>query len=85
MMNGFSFRNLSVLTYANGYTHWHYKASGSMSETLNIDFFKNCIDLLRDQDTVMINAIDGSCVAVFSSHKGIISCIAMQQIGVPRS
>ena len=50
-------RRLSVMTYANGYTHWHYKAhaADTVEAITAPGFFADLEHLVADADTVMIS------------------------------
>jgi len=55
----FAIRNLSVLAYANGFTLWHYKASGEEQATVAApSFFRDAGDMLASGDMVMVSAPD---------------------------
>jgi hypothetical protein len=55
----FAIRNLSVLAYANGFTLWHYKASGEEQTTVAApSFFRDAGDMLASGDMVMVSAPD---------------------------
>jgi hypothetical protein len=55
----FAIRNLSVLAYANGFTLWHYKASGDALPTVTAQsFFHDAGDMLAAGDMVMVSAPD---------------------------
>ena len=55
----FAIRNLSVLAYANGFTLWHYKASGDAQATVTApSFFRDAGDMLASGDMVMVSAPD---------------------------
>ena len=64
----FAVRNLSVLAYANGFTLWHYKASGdSLREVSHPGYFDDAVDMLSGGDMLMVSSSTGSqvlCVAV---------------------
>lgn len=67
----FTFRNLSVLAYANGFTLWHYKATGDCLEQVGQSgFFANVDDMLAAGDIVMVSAIDGARIFCFSANSG---------------
>lgn len=56
----FAIRNLSVLAYANGFTLWHYKASGDpLTRVQAPDFFADAADMLADGDMMMVSAEEG--------------------------
>lgn len=58
-------RNMSVLMYANGFTHWHYRHDGNLADVLSNHFFADAADLIKQQDRVTICAADGNAEAVF--------------------
>ena len=59
-MTDFAIRNLSVLSYAQGFTSWHYKAaSAPLADTLAPGFFSPAADMFQEGDMVMISARDG--------------------------
>ena len=68
----FSIRNLSVLSYAQGFTLWHYKgASGQLSDIAADGFFNAAGEMLAPGDMMMISAGDGGrilCVADAGKH-----------------
>ncbi len=67
----FTFRNLSVLAYANGFTLWHYKATGDCLEQVGQSaFFANVDDMLAAGDIVMVSAIDGARIFCVSANPG---------------
>lgn len=65
-MTDFAIRNLSVLSYAQGFTSWHYRHRGPMAETLAPSFF-NCADIMKQGDMIMISAADGGAHVFLSS------------------
>ena len=53
-------RNLSVHTYNNGFTLWHYMArKENLSEVLSDNYFADASDMLAAGDMIMISAADG--------------------------
>lgn len=57
----FSVRNLSVLSYANGFTLWHYKAEFDVLERVGgHGFFAAASDMLSAGDIMMVSASDGA-------------------------
>ena len=74
----FAIRNLSVLAYAQGFTHWHYKAAAlSRAQVTAPGFFSPCADMMNAGDIIYIthmtdgaaqlyvqSAIDGGVVDV---------------------
>jgi len=63
----FAIRNLSVLSYAQGFTLWHYKGgAGQLTDIAADGFFDAAGDMLAPGDMLMISAADGGrilCVA----------------------
>lgn len=50
-------RNLSVLSYAQGFTLWHYKAGADPIEDIVAPgFFRDAADLLSPGDLMMISS-----------------------------
>lgn len=55
--------NLGVLSYANGYTAWHYRAMDqAIADVMAGGFFNAAADMLADGDTVTISAKDGGAM-----------------------
>ena len=66
-MTDFAIRNLSVLSYAQGFTCWHYRRRGPLAETLEPGFFNPASDMMEQGDMIMISAADGGAHAFVSS------------------
>lgn len=57
----FATRDLSVLSYANGFTLWHYTSPDDATAITAADYFSNAADMLRVGDLIIINQdTDGS-------------------------
>ncbi len=57
----FAVRNLSVLSYANGFTLWHYKAGKDALAVVSGDnYFADASDMLTAGDLLMLTAADGA-------------------------
>jgi hypothetical protein len=54
----FAIRNLSVLSYAQGFTSWHYRVHGPLDAALAPEFFSTAHDMLAHGDMLMISATD---------------------------
>ncbi len=64
----FAIRNLSVLSYAQGFTLWHYRAGAArLDDVATLGFFNKAADLLKVGDMMMISAIDGGRIVVIAS------------------
>jgi hypothetical protein len=48
--------NLSALTYANGFTLWHYKTPDAADAVDNIGYFNEAASMLRVGDFIFANA-----------------------------
>jgi len=49
-------KNLSVLTYANGFTLWHYRTTDMPAEIDNAGYFDEAARMLRVGDFIFVNA-----------------------------
>ena len=61
-MAEFAIRHLSVLSYAQGYTTWHFhglRGGFSMPEMLAPGFFNEASDLIAPGDTIIVNSAQG--------------------------
>jgi hypothetical protein len=76
----FAIRNLSFLTYAQGYTMWHYKANiptmsstlvppASLAEVASPNFFLPAKDMLALGDMIAVSAADGGAMLYVHSTK----------------
>jgi hypothetical protein len=64
----FLFRDLSVLSYANGFTLWHYKsATDTLAQISASGYFNSAGDLLMRNDLITVVGIDGA------RHQRVIS------------
>jgi hypothetical protein len=56
----FDARNFSVLAYANGFTHWHYRTADSLTAILAAGYFAPAAEMLRPGDQITMNFPNGS-------------------------
>lgn len=64
----FAIRNLSVLSYAQGFTLWHYKAGAArISEVSSDGFFDHAADMIAAGDMMMISAADGGRILLVAA------------------
>ena len=47
--------NLSALTYANGFTRWHYKTPDILDQVLDAGYFNGAAGMLREGDRIDVN------------------------------
>ena len=67
----FSVRNLSVLSYANGFTLWHYKAGADvLAHVGDRGFFDAASDMLTVGDILMVSASDGARLLCITPTSG---------------
>lgn len=66
----FLFRDLSVLSYANGFTLWHYKsATDTLAQVSASGYFNSAGDMLMRNDLITVVGIDGA------RHQRVISAV----------
>lgn len=58
----FAARNLSVLSYANGFTLWHYTTTDSLTTVTTANYFNDAADMLRKGDMIVTNANQSSTI-----------------------
>ena len=64
----FAIRNLSILTYANGFTLWHYKSAKDGMELITApNYMADASDMLTVGDRIMVQAADGYCDRVVTA------------------
>ncbi|MBI2253016.1 MAG: hypothetical protein HYU58_00200 [Proteobacteria bacterium] len=51
----FNAAQLSVLAYANGFTHWHYRTADSLDLVLSPVYFAPAAEMLRAGDQITLN------------------------------
>lgn len=52
----FESKNLSALSYSNGFTLWHYRTADLVAIVDNADYFNGAQSMLREGDFVFVNA-----------------------------
>ena len=53
-------KNLSILSYANGFSIWHYKTERDITEVLNNSYFAQAIEMFSLND----------CIYILAKHNG---------------
>ena len=48
--------NLSALSYANGFTLWHYRTSDAAADVDTAGYFDSAVRMLRVGDFILLNA-----------------------------
>ena len=60
----YSARNLSVLSYANGFTLWHYTTTEAYGTVAGAGYFNDASDLLRKGDQIIANTSTGGSLVM---------------------
>ena len=55
-------RNLSVLSYAQGFTLWHYRAGREWRRVLTDEYFQPAADMAAPGDMISVSARDGGAM-----------------------
>lgn len=69
--------NLSVLSYANGFTLWHYRTSDSVNDVDTVGYFNMASAMLRVGDFLLVNGGVGTVathglMVVLSNAGGVV-------------
>lgn len=83
-------QNLSALSYANGFTLWHYRTSDAAGGLDDLGYFNGAAKMLRVGDFILVNAGIGSTpsngVLVVVSNTGtVVDCTNFVSFGVLNS
>lgn len=71
-MTDYALRYLSVLSYAQGFTLWHYRHKGLLTESVVSDFFAHATDMLAEGDMIMVSAVDGGTCLFVTKRGGVV-------------
>lgn len=55
----FDLSSLSALSYANGFTHWHYRTSDSKDIVNSLGYFTSANKMIKSGDMIIINYTNG--------------------------
>ncbi|MDY0872499.1 hypothetical protein [Dongia rigui] len=55
---------LSVLAYANGFTHWHYRSADPLHGILAPAYFSAAAEMLRPGDQITVNLLEGNTIGL---------------------
>jgi len=77
---------LSAISYANGFTLWHYRTSDLAAEIDNAGYFNGASKMLRVGDFMFVNSgVDQmpthGLVVVLSNESGVVDVSNMTQFG----
>ena len=66
---GFQIGNLTVLSYSNNFTHWHYVTEcDTLAKVCEPTYFTNTAGMFSKGDLIVINAQDGNVL------KWVVEC-----------
>ncbi len=79
-------RNLSALSYANGFTLWHYRTEDMPADVDNAGYFNDAAKMLREGDFVFVNAGIGTAPShgvfvVLSNTGGVVDVSNLTTFG----
>ena len=61
-------KNLSVLSYANGFTLWHLATSDTLAYVDTVGYLNSVATMVRKKDMLFISASDGTGLFCVSSN-----------------
>lgn len=59
----FIIKNITVLSHANGFTHWHYTTRDNLSDVVAFNYFLAVKDMMKKGDLITVNAENASAFA----------------------
>ena len=70
----FKIQNLSVLSYANGFTLWHYRTADDNKTAVDTEgYFNVASDMMRPNDMVIVNtASETGIVIINKNNNGVV-------------
>jgi hypothetical protein len=82
----YSSSGLSAISYANGFTLWHYRTKDMIAEVDNVGYFNAATKMLRVGDFMFVNAgIDDlpthGLVVVLANDGGVVDVSNVTQFG----
>lgn len=74
--------NLSVLSYSNGFTLWHYRTGDSINDVDDVGYFNMASAMLRVGDFILVNGGVGvvpthGLMVVLSNSGGVVDVSGM--------
>ncbi len=78
--------NLSALSYANGFTLWHYRTDDMPADVDNVGYFNDAAKMLREGDFIFVNAGIGTAPThgvfiVLSNSGGVVDVSNLTSFG----
>lgn len=81
-MSAFRIRDLSVLSYHNGFTLWHYKAA-ALADVLKPGYFNDGADMIANGDHMHVSAPDGGALLHLSGNGKAVRVTEMSAAMTP--
>ena len=83
-------KNLSALSYANGFTLWHYKSADTAADIDTAGYFNGASTMMRAGDFILANANTGSTtesgvMIVKSNTGGVVDVSNINSFGLINS
>ena len=80
-------KSLSALSYANGFTLWHYRTGDDATDVDDVGYFNNAGPMLRVGDLVFVNAGVGvvpstGVMVVVSNANGVVDTSNLTSFGL---
>lgn len=72
LLQAFPIRHLSVLSYAQGFTLWHYKTSNAITFTTHPEWHHNLLSMMAEGDRLMVSAPNGAADFVVRKQDGTL-------------
>ena len=82
----YSSSGLSAISYANGFTLWHYRTNDIVAEVDNAGYFNTASKMLRPGDFMLVNAGINNApmhgiVVVLTNENGVVDLSNVTQFG----
>ena len=79
----FQSKNLSVLSYANGFTLWHFRTSDPIDEILTPNYFGPAAHMIEPGDMILANVADGGAqLLVTGVEKAVVDGTLRAELGM---
>lgn len=72
LLQSFPIRHLSVLSYAQGFTLWHYKADNAITFTTHPEWHGSILSMMAEGDRLMISAPNGAADFAVRKQEGTL-------------
>jgi hypothetical protein len=74
----FAIRNLTVMSYGNGFTQWHYKAGyDTIADASSDGYFENATDMLKTGDFILVSAKGAATIRMVVPSLDVVNTIGL--------